>query len=128
MGTAKKGYTYDEILKHYYTGISIGSYPVECNLTELKNCKSTFYAPNKNAKLVLNYSQKPHDITFKINGQDVQISARKLSKNNAEVDLEKFIKTGINSIEISSYDTNLLDYINPSINFYVELLGSNYEK
>ena len=128
MGMAKKGYTYDEILKHYYSGISIGSYPVECKLTELKNCKSTFYAPNKNAKLVLNYSQKPHDITFKINGQNVQISAKKLSKTQAEVDLEKFIDKGINTIEISSYDANLLDYINPSIKFYVELLGSNYEK
>ena len=77
---------------------------------------------------VLNYSQKPHDITFKINGQNIQISAKKLSKTQAEVDLEKFIDKGINTIEISSYDANLLDYINPSIKFYVELLGSNYEK
>lgn len=128
MGMAKKGYTYDEILKHYYTGISIGSYPVECNLTELKNCKSTFYAPNKNAKLILNYAQKPHDIAFKINGEEVKISINKLSKNQGEVDLKNFVKTGVNTIEISSYNANLLDYINPSIKFYVELSGNSYEK
>lgn len=128
MGMAKKGYTYDEILKHYYTGISIGSYPVACNLTELKNCKSTFYSPDKNAKLMLSYNQKPHDITFKINGQDITISTNKLSKSQGEVDLRKFVKTGINTIEISSYNANILDYINPSITFYVELLGSNNEK
>ncbi|MCR4880889.1 MAG: SpoIID/LytB domain-containing protein [bacterium] len=127
MGMAKRGYTYDQILKHYYSGISIGSYPVECNLKELKNCKSTFYAPDKNATLILNYPQKPHDITFKINGHEVAISANKLSKNQGEADLRKWIKKGINTIEVSSYDTGILDFSNPSIKFYAEL-GTNNEK
>ena len=127
MGMAKKGYTYDQILKHYYTGISIGSYPVECNLRDLKKCKSTFYSPNKNATLILNYSHKPHDITFRINGSDVTISSNKLSKKQGEADLRKWLKKGINTIEVSGYDTGILDFSNPTINFYVEL-GSRDEK
>ena len=128
MGMAKKGYSYDQILKHYYTGISIGSYPVECNLKDIQNCKSTFYTSSKDVRLILKYSQRPHDITFRINGKNVTISSNKLSKTQGEADLKKFVKTGINTLEIASYDTNVLDFSNPTVTFYAEILGSKNEK
>ncbi|MCQ2958085.1 MAG: SpoIID/LytB domain-containing protein [Candidatus Gastranaerophilales bacterium] len=125
LGMAKAGYKYDEILKHYYTGISIGSYPVECNLKDLQNCKATFYTDNNNAKLVLSYSHKPLDVNFKINGQEVLLSSGNFDKKSGQVDIAKLIKKGINTVELVGYDNSILNLPNSKINFYVELAGSN---
>ena len=125
-GMAKAGYTYDKILKHYYTGISIGSYPVECNLNDIKNCKTTFYTDNtNNAKLILNYSNKPHNTTFKINGKEVLLSSGKFEKKAGQVNINKFLNKGLNTIELTDYDKNVLNIQNPKLKFYVELTGKD---
>ena len=124
-GMAKKGHTYDEILKHYYSGISIGSYPVKCDLKNIQNCKATFYLKDKNAKLLLNYSHKPHNLTFEINGQKIAINAQNFDKKLGQVEIKKFLKKGINSIKLVEADTSMLDFIPNEVKFYVELEGKN---
>ncbi len=125
MGMAKRGFSYDKILKHYYTGISIGSYPVECKLKELKNCKSTFYFNNGSGNLILQYNQKPHDINFKINGAEILASSKDFDKKSGQINIKKFLKRGINTIELSGYDSTMLDFSNNTVKFYVELEGSD---
>jgi len=124
-GMAQQGYTYDAILKHYYTGISIGSYPVECKLDNIQNCNSTFYSHNKNAKLILTYSHKPHDLTFSINGNNVIVSAENFDKKTGEIDIRKFLKKGINTIKLISCDSNALNFSANKVKFYVELEGKH---
>lgn len=124
-GMAKKGHTYNEILKHYYSGISIGSYPVKCDLKNIQNCKSTFYLKDKNAKLLLNYSHKPHNLTFDINGQKILINAKNFDKNIGQVEIKKFLKKGVNSIKLIESDISMLDFIPNDVKFYVELAGEN---
>ena len=126
-GMAKKGHSYDEILKHYYQGISIGSYPVECNLKEMKNCKTSFFAPNKKTSLILHYEKKPHDLTFKINNTKILVSSKNFDKKIGQVDLKKWIKKGKNTIELIDYDYGLLDFSEHKIKFYAKLEGQKDE-
>ncbi len=122
-GMDKKGFSYDKILKHYYNGISIGSYPVECNFKEFKNCQSTFYSPTAKAYLIIEYSAKPHDLTFKINDSVVLISSQNFDKKYGQIELKKWMKKGINKVELVNYETNMLDFSNHNVKFYVELFG-----
>jgi len=124
-GMAKKGFTYDKILKHYYSGISIGSFPVECNLKELKNCKTTFYSPHKNTSLIIKYSGKPSNLIFKINNTKITVNASNFDKKDGAVNLKKWIKTGINTVELVDADSNILDFSNHVVKFYVEIEGQD---
>ena len=126
-GMAKKGHTYDEILKHYYNGISIGSYPVDCDLKEKNNCKVSFFAPNKKVSLILHYEKKPHDLTFKINDSKILVASKDFDKQTGQVNLKKWIKKGQNTIELIDYDYGLLDFSDHKVKFYAKLEGRDDE-
>lgn len=126
-GMAKKGYSYDEILKHYYQGISIGSYPVDCDLKKLNNCKVSFFAPDKNISLILHYEKKPHDLTFKINDSKILVASKDFDKKSGQVNIKKWVKKGINSIELIDYDYGLLDFSDHKVRFYAKLEGQKDE-
>ena len=124
-GMAKKGFSYDEILKHYYKGISIGSYPVECNLKEMKNCRTTFNSKDKNAYLFLEFEGKPYNLTFKVNDTTVVVSAENFSKKKGKVNIKKWMEKGTNIVELVDYQRGLFDFSQQaSIKFYVEI-GKN---
>ncbi len=120
-GMAKKGFKYDEILKHYYQGISIASYPVECDLKEMKNCKATFYSDKKVGDLILNFEHKPHDLTFKVNGESILISAENFEKKIGKVNIKKWMKKGENTVELTDYSHGFFDFSPKTMKFYVEL-------
>lgn len=94
-GMAAKGYTFDQILKHYYTGIALGTQPIYLQYgggADLagKGLKQTFYAPGEKATLVIN--------NFFLNGIEVRV-------NDSEPILisKELAPDGITRVDISAY-------------------------
>lgn len=90
--------SFDEILKHYYSGITLATEPdvlSTANRTLVKN----FYTKNGKADLVIDNKYKVSSLDLKINGEDIKISLDKTKRYNI-VDLSKYIKKGMNSVKL----------------------------
>lgn len=115
-----KGYMFDEILQHYYTGISIATTPVLIQNCSPKNqATQTFYAPYKKAWLCIDNINGVHSIITVINGKKLPIDTSSTFQRKLRIDIKDYITTGENSI---------LYYVEPSENgrkavkMYVEVI------
>ena len=87
---------FDEILKHYYTGITLSTKPVVLSVHSTP-VSQTFYAKNRHAVLVIDNKYKLSYFLVNINGKEQQVTLSK--KERVErVDISKYIKHGHNSI------------------------------
>jgi len=119
--------TFDEILKHYYTGISLGTIPVD--IAE-QPVTQTFYAPERSRAVILIKDRK------KLNSLQAVINGKKY-----DFDLSKYMNIQKCEIDISSYvnkgEENKITFIpacqnrsvistlrkgNISINLFIKLL------
>ena len=92
---------YDEILKHYYTGISLGTVPFILSAhPEQKEITQAFYLSNKNAYLILDNKLKLESIKLIINSEDVEFCLDK-SERFVAISLEDYVKIGENVIKIT---------------------------
>ncbi|MCQ2739207.1 MAG: SpoIID/LytB domain-containing protein [bacterium] len=92
---AKLHQPYYNILRHYYTGINLGTRPVEILNTEVEQ---TFWAPIGRAEIVIVGISTPK-IKVMINGKMQEFSvARTLFKNIAKIDISSYIEDGQNKI------------------------------
>lgn len=98
----KNGYTFDQILKHYYQGISIGTQPVLLDGTS--SYVSKFYCPYSNLSLYLDKVKGPVTLKIAINGQDLLIPIPNSLIGKFRIKLDKFAVKGIN--EILYYPSN----------------------
>ncbi|MCR5260929.1 MAG: SpoIID/LytB domain-containing protein [Candidatus Gastranaerophilales bacterium] len=118
---AQSGLNFMSILKHYYTGIAIGTMPVI--LTSKygnTSCSQTFYAPLKRADIVIDEINGISDLSVVINGVEVNFDLGKFIKKN-KIDISKYIKRGSNYIEYNI----LSDYAGQkSLKLHVEIKGS----
>lgn len=85
---AKMGYKFDDILQHYYTGIAIGTCPVEVSNTSVN---MNFAAPNSKATLFIDNPNCVKNFTFIINDVEINLEKDCLSKC-ASVRLDKYLK------------------------------------
>lgn len=100
--------SYDKILQHYYTGISLGTKPViiSCDASQLSAVQH-FYAHDKKAKIIVDNKFMVTKLMAEINGEihTFDLPPALLGANRfTEIDISKYIKKGKNTIVFSSPD------------------------
>ena len=113
------GYSYDEILQHYYSGVSIGTYPVTLtNNPNQDTASQSFYTKNKKASLIIENKFQFTDLIVVINAQELKLEISPHLFNKVKVDLSPYLVSGINNI---TYIMPYRDTNNKSIKMHVEL-------
>lgn len=114
---------FDEILKRYYTGISITTAPVILSSEEnQKKVTQTFFAPYKKAVVYVDNKYNIGEFSAKINNMQV---AFELSKNVVpfnrftRIDISSYINPGRNTITFNFPENEK----NKGIRLYIELVG-----
>ena len=89
---------YEKILKHYYTGITLGTKPFV--LSADKNIVSqNFYTKDKHAELVVDNKYQLSHFLVNINGKEKDIKLSKSFFNRVEkIDISRYLKHGKNTI------------------------------
>jgi hypothetical protein len=91
----KMNQPYYNILRHYYTGISLGTKPIEVKDTPIKQ---TFWAPIGRAEIVL-VGQIVPKLTVEINGKKEEFTIGKnFFQRQAKIDISSYIEDGENTI------------------------------
>ena len=86
---------YYNILRHYYTGISLGTKPVDVRNTGIKQ---TFWAPIGRAQIVV-IGQTVPKIEVIINGKKQEFPISKsIFQRDYKIDISRFIEDGKNTI------------------------------
>ncbi|MDR1401418.1 MAG: SpoIID/LytB domain-containing protein [Puniceicoccales bacterium] len=92
--------TFDQILKSYYTNISIGTIPAIISSDDCEPKVRKFYAPKRTAALVVSGDHEIHTLSVKINGKVVQFNLKNdISKIPERIDISKYVRTGENHVE-----------------------------
>lgn len=117
--------SYDKILQHYYTGVSLGTKPVIIS-SEPSQLMVTqhFYAPNKKAKIIIDNKFFVTKLIAEINGDvhTFDLPPAILGANRfTEIDISKYIKNGKNTIVFSSPDFAESGF-KKALRLYVELV------
>ncbi len=99
---AQNGKKYDEILKHYYSSITLGTMKKEVLYNPYGiEYKTSFYYPEdkgQNAILKVYNPKKASDIKFKINSKEFNSDMTKYSAKTLGMDITKYLKEGLNEI------------------------------
>lgn len=96
---ASKGFSYDEILQHYYSNISINTIPVVLsNETGKDTAKQTFYTDKKFLNLYIDNKLQFTKLIIVINGQELRAEIVPQFFNPEKFDLSKYVKKGKNDI------------------------------
>ena len=116
---AKKGYTYDEIIQHYFTNTAITTYPVTLTAQSGQDMASqNFYTKTKKAFLVVDNKFQFTKLTVAINGKELNFDINPNIFKPERIDISSFIKKGENKI------TYILPYTNTHkkpVTLYVEI-------
>lgn len=92
---AKLNQPYYNILRHYYTGINLGTYPVTVCGNEVKQ---TFWAPVGRAQLVITNATAAK-IAVMINGKTLEFPVTKtIFQKDYRIDISRYIEDGANTI------------------------------
>ena len=96
---AKRGFSYGEIIQHYYKHTSITTYPVTLCVQDGKDTAvQTFYTKNKNASLVIDNKFQFTKLTVVVNGQELKAEIVPTLFKPEKIDLTPYIKEGENKI------------------------------
>ncbi len=124
-GMAAKGYKFDEILQHYYTGISLATMPVELTTEEIKNtADQTFYASSKKAFLRINNPDGIDELTVMINGKEFKPDISDSTKKKFKIDISEYVNVGQNTIV---YCIPKLENRKKTMRVYVEIKEAKNE-
>lgn len=95
---SSQGYKFDEILQHYYSGVSISTPPVTLRSND-NEFTQNFYAPYKKACLCIDNRDNIHSIITIINGKEFIINTADQKK--LRIDIKECINKGENAITYS---------------------------
>lgn len=94
--------TYDKILKHYYTGITLATKPFILSSDIGQNMVTqNFYLNNKKAAIVIDNKYQLSELIVNINGKEQVIKLEKSvlpTKRINKIDISRFVKFGHNSV------------------------------
>lgn len=113
---SKKGNTFDQILQHYYQGVSLGTMPVYVDSGQFYSQK--FFCPNGNLSLFVDNVNGMQTLKLNINKIDVVIPIPAVSARKFKIKLDKFAVKGINEI---MYYT---DYNDGKLKVWLEVVPS----
>ncbi len=112
--------SFDEILRHYYTDVVLGTEPFTISSANSSKVQS-FYSKNGTGTLVVDNRNRLEYTDLMINGVFESV---KLNKNErfTRIDLTKYLQRGLNSI---TFIYPKYADINSKLKMYVELVGKN---
>ncbi|MBS4759978.1 MAG: SpoIID/LytB domain-containing protein [Clostridium sp.] len=95
----KRGYSYGEILQHYYKNISIATYPVILSNQNGHDTDSqVFYTKDKTASLIIENKFQFSKFIIVINGQELRLEMAPHLFKSGKFDLSPYIVEGRNRI------------------------------
>lgn len=99
---AQNGKKYDEILKHYYSGITLGTMKKEVLYNPYGiEYKASFYYPKNSGQgaiLKVYNPKRVSDLKFKINSKEFDSDMTRYSAKTLGMDITKYLKEGLNEI------------------------------
>jgi stage II sporulation protein D len=101
-GRGKAGQSFIEILQAYYTGVDIGSFPIDIGRSpgERPVLRQEFAAPNAQGTLQIRAAGDLQGLRVHVNGlYDLSVDAVTLAAGLIEVDLSPYLVSGLNSIQ-----------------------------
>ncbi len=114
------GKSFDEILKHYYSGITLATEP---KILSLKigqdNIVNNFFTKNGKAVLVVDNKYKMDYIDAVINNVDEKIEFDTTARYN-QIDLSKYLRRGMNTV---TFFYPVTQGGNKAVRMYIELAG-----
>lgn len=120
------GYSYDEILKHYYSGISVTTYPITLTSESGKESDSVyFYTKTKKAVLMVENKFQFCELIVAVNSKQLKIELAPHLFKPVEVDLSPYLNRGRNEV------TFILPYTDShkkSVRLYIELNKTGGQK
>ena len=99
------GYSYDDILQHYYQGIKLATIPIDVYANN-KHIDRKFYAEKKDAKVYIQNHNDVDKIRILINTKEIE---EKLKDDITVIDISRHIKKGENFISFMLIDDSF-DY------------------
>ena len=113
--------SYDEILKHYYQGITLSTEPFILNKYSNNSVTQVFYSKDGSGTLVVDNKYKFDYVDLTINGIYEAVKLNKKERIN-RIDLSQYLQNGLNKIVFTypSYTGNT-----GMLRIYVELAGQN---
>lgn len=119
---------YEKILKHYYTGISIGTAPliISAHPTQ-RQLTQKFYLDYKKANLIVDNKYNMSKIKLIINDNEITIPLEQsiLPKAPLKVDISKEVKRGENTI---TFCYPMEEGVTKAARLYVEAVNPNADK
>lgn len=91
-----------QILKTYYQGVDIGSYPITIGRdpgTGPPTLFQTFYAPNAQGTLVVRATTNLKALVVHVNDYDFRVSGADLATGEFSVDISPYLVQGVNTIK-----------------------------
>lgn len=105
--------SFDEILKHYYTGIVLATEP-DILSAEHRASVRNFYTKNGKAKLVIDNKSKCKNIELTVNGNKYKMELDTSERLNV-VDISPMLKKGMNNVEFYFSESRGL------VKYYIEI-------
>jgi SpoIID/LytB domain protein len=101
-GRANAGQNFLQILKAYYTGVDVGSYPIDIGRepgTGTPTLRQQFFAPDARGTLVVR-AEGMKGLRVHINGlHDLSLGAAQLAAGVVRVDVSQYLVAGINTVQ-----------------------------
>lgn len=91
---ASLGYTYDEILRHYYKGIKLSTIPKKLSPYKITN-DEIFLDKSEKAEIIINNHGQYKKLIVYINNKELNV---KLKEDTTKIDISKYTEKGINKI------------------------------
>jgi SpoIID/LytB domain protein len=102
QGRGRAGQTFLQILKAYYTGVDIGSYPIDIGHepgSGPPTLRQEFIAPNASGTLFVRNATM-RKLRVHINGTyDISLNEEDLAGGSATIDLTAYLSPGVNTIQ-----------------------------
>lgn len=122
---AKQGYSYEEIIQHYFKNTAITTYPVVLsnkNGHEIETQK--FYTKNKKAYLVVENKFQFSKITVVLNGQELRLEVIPTIFKPERFDISEYMVEGENKI---TYMLPYSEMHKKPVKLYVEIKEATHE-
>ncbi|HEV8661161.1 MAG TPA: SpoIID/LytB domain-containing protein [Thermoanaerobaculia bacterium] len=102
QGRGRAGQTFLQILKAYYTGVDVGSYPIDIGREPESGpptLRQEFFAPNASGTLFVRNATM-RKLRVHVNGTyDISLNEEDLADGSATVDLSAYLSLGVNTIQ-----------------------------
>jgi peptidoglycan hydrolase-like amidase len=101
-GRGLAGQNFLQILKAYYQGVDVGSYPITIGRdpgTGPPTLFQTFYAPNAQGELVVRATSDLKKLVVHVNDYDFMITGDQLASGVFTMDISQYLVQGVNTIQ-----------------------------